>query len=296
MVSVSFQGERGAYSQAAALGFFDHDNNKNIQTIPLPTFADVLQCVVDQKADYAIIPVENSIEGSVGESYDLLYNTNLKVIGETYHKIQHCLISSNPQINEIDTVYSHPQALGQCRKFIQQHNMKTIPTYDTAGSVKIIKDINKKSVACIASAQASQIHKLPVIQDNIADNANNYTRFLILSSSSKEGQVSDTTNATAATTRTTNDGDNNNKTSIIFSVKHQKDALYRIMEKFHQYKINLTKIESRPTKTTAWEYNFYVDFETMLENHDKTQQMLDEIKDQTLSFKKLGTYKAAHLD
>ena len=135
MTNVSFQGERGAYSEAAARSFFD----KQIETIPKTTFAEILENTSKDVTEYSILPVENSLEGSVGESYDLLYSTSLNATGEIYHRIEHCLIGTG-NINEIDTVYSHPQALGQCRKFIEEHNMKTIPSYDTAGSVKMIKD------------------------------------------------------------------------------------------------------------------------------------------------------------
>ena len=176
MIRVSFQGERGAYSEAAAVAFF----NEKIETIPLPTFANALENTQNDKSEYSILPVENSIEGSVGESNDLLYSTTLNVIGEIYHKIQHCLIGFD-SLEKIDTVYSHPQALGQCRRFIQEHNFKTVPTYDTAGSVKIIQDLNKPSIACIASRQASEIFQVPIITEEIADNPNNNTRFLILS-------------------------------------------------------------------------------------------------------------------
>ena len=121
MTSVSFQGERGAYSEAAAKSFFDD----NIQTIPLPTFSDILQNTSKDISEYAILPVENSLEGSVGESYDLLYSTDLNVTGETYQKIEHCLIGIG-KLEEVDTVYSHPQALGQCRNFIEKYKMKTL--------------------------------------------------------------------------------------------------------------------------------------------------------------------------
>ncbi len=158
MIKVSFQGERGAYSEAAARSFFTED----IVTVPLSTFAEVLESTISNNTDYSVLPVENSLEGSVGESYDLLYSTSLNAMGEIYHRIEHCLIG-NGKLEEIDTVYSHPQALGQCRDFIQNNNMKTVPTYDTAGSVKIIKEINKKNVSCIASKTASQIYEMPII-------------------------------------------------------------------------------------------------------------------------------------
>jgi len=270
MIRVSFQGERGAYSEAAARSFF----GKEIETVPNTTFAEVLENTSLDKTDYSILPVENSLEGSVGESYDLLYSTSLNATGEIYHRIEHCLIA-NGKLDEIDTVYSHPQALGQCRKFIESHNMKTIPTYDTAGSVKIVKELNKNSYASIASKTASNIYNIPIIAKNIANNQNNYTRFLILS-------------------KKTMDETGNDKTSIIFSIKHEPGSLYRIIENFYKSNVNLTKIESRPTKENAWEYNFYVDFE----GHEKSPQIskiLDKIRQETLFMKILGSYPSTKL-
>ncbi|QDI89119.1 prephenate dehydratase [Candidatus Nitrosopumilus sp. SW] len=270
MISVSFQGERGAYSEAAARSFF----TENIETVPFATFAEVLENTSKDKTEYSVLPVENSLEGSVGESYDLLYSTSLNATGEIYHRIEHCLIGIG-EINEVDTVYSHPQALGQCRKFIEEHKMKTIPAYDTAGSVKIIKELNKKNCACIASKTASLIYEVPIIAENIANNLNNYTRFLILSK--KESEIS-----------------GNDKTSIIFSIKHEPGSLYRIIENFHKNNVNLTKIESRPTRTNTWEYNFYVDFEGH-QKDSKILEMLEKIKQDTLFLKVLGSYPSAKL-
>lgn len=176
MIKVSFQGERGAYSEAAARSFFTEE----IETISFSTFAEVLESTVSNYTEYSVLPVENSLEGSVGESYDLLYTTSLNAVGEIYYRIEHCLIGKG-ELEEVDTVYSHPQALGQCRDFIQKYKMKTVPTYDTAGSVRIIKAIDKKNVSCIASKTASQIYKMPILSERIANNINNYTRFLVLS-------------------------------------------------------------------------------------------------------------------
>lgn len=270
MIKVSFQGERGAYSEAAAKSFF----NEEIQTIPHNTFAESLENTAADISDFSVLPVENSIEGSVGESYDLLYSTSLNATGEIYHRVEHCLIG-NGKLEEIKTVYSHPQALGQCRKFIEKNNMKTIPTYDTAGSVKIVKELDKNYYACIASKAASSIYEMPIIAENIANNLNNYTRFLVLSKnkSSESG---------------------NDKTSIIFSIKHEPGSLYRIIENFHKNNINLTKIESRPTKESTWEYNFYVDFE----GHEKNPEistMLNSINQESIFMKILGSYPSAKL-
>ena len=270
MLQVAFQGERGAYSEAAAIHFFKN----NIQTISYQTFYEVLESTEKGKSDYAILPIENSTEGSIGESYDLLLSTKLNGIGEIYYRIKHCLIGFD-DLEKIDTVYSHPQALGQCRKFIQDHKLKTIPTYDTAGSVKILLELKKNNLSCIASKIAAEIYKVPVIREGIEDNTNNYTRFLVLANKKPEKTTSD-------------------KTSIIFSIKHVPGSLYSILEKFNANKINLTKIESRPTKSTPWEYNFYVDFEG---NQDDPHilDMLEKIKQNTLFLKVLGSYPRAEL-
>jgi prephenate dehydratase len=271
MKRVSFQGERGAYSEAASISFFGND----IEAIPCPTFSDVLKNTESDSSGYSILPIENSLEGSVGESNDLLLETDLNVIGEIYHRIHHCLIGTG-SIGDIDTVYSHPQALGQCRKFIQENSLKTIPSYDTAGSVKIIKNLNKNNVACIASKNAAEIFDVPIIKEGVEDNANNYTRFLVFS---KEN----------------NDKTDNSKTSIIFSVKHEAGALYQIINEFYQHKINLTKIESRPNKNTPWEYNFYVDFEGQ-QDDPSIKDVLEKLRNHSTFLKILGSYPIAKLD
>ena len=271
MNRVSFQGERGAYSEAASISFFEGE----IETIPCSTFADALKNTENGTSDYSILPVENSLEGSVGESIDLLLSKNLNVVGEIYHRIHHCLIGTGP-LAEIEVVYSHPQALGQCRQFIQENELEIMPTTDTAGSVQMIRDLHHDSSACIASKEAAKIYDVPVIQEGIEDNANNYTRFLIFS-------------------KEKNDKTDNSKTSIIFSVKHEAGALYQIINEFYQNKINLTKIESRPNKNTLGEYNFYVDFEGH-QDDSTIKNVLQKLRDSTTFLKILGSYPIAKLD
>jgi len=279
MNRVSFQGERGAYSEVASFSFF---GRMKIETIPCPTFADTLKNTESDVSDYSILPIENSLEGSVGESNDLLLSTKLNAVGEIYHRIHHCLIGTG-SVRDIDTVYSHPQALGQCRQFIQENSLGTIPTYDTAGSVKIIKDLNKNSVACIASKNAAEIFGVPVIQEGVEDNANNYTRFLIFSRENNEQLVQNGSKA------------ENSKTSIIFSVKHEAGALYQIIKEFYQNKINLTKIESRPDKNTPWQYNFYVDF-VGHQDDSLIKDVLQKLRNHSTFLKILGSYPTAKLD
>jgi len=272
MTKISFQGERGAYSEMAALSYFNKTQNNDkslIEFLPSLTFDDALNSTVNGKSDYTILPVENSIQGSVSESYDALYDTKLTAIGEAYQKIEHCLLGTST-IDKIKTVYSHPQALGQCSDFIQKKSFKTIPTYDTAGSAGIIKKVNQDDVACIASKNAAEIYNLNIIEEGISNNLSNYTRFLILSNKSTNETEKD-------------------KTSIIFSIKHESGALYEIIKKFYQNNVNLTKIESRPKKETSWEYNFYVDFEGH-QNNSKISELLNELKAETLFMKILGSY------
>ncbi len=271
MKRVSFQGERGAYSEAASVSFFGDEVN----TIPCPTFADALKNTENDTSDYSVLPVENSLEGSVGESIDLLLSTNLNVVGEIYHRIHHCLIGTGP-LAEITVVYSHPQALGQCRKFIHENSLVEMPTSDTAGSVKMLRDLHTEFESCIASKEAAKIYDVPVIQEGIADNTNNYTRFLIFS---KENS----------------DKTENSKTSIIFSVKHEAGALYQIINEFYQNKINLTKIESRPNKNTLGEYNFYVDFEGH-QDDSTVKDVLQKLRNHSTFLKILGSYPIAKLD
>lgn len=239
-VRVSFQGERGAYSEAAAVSFF---SDTNIETVPHENFSKALHSTVGGDTEYTILPVENSIEGSVGESYDLLMSTPLIVSGEIRQRIRHCLIGYGT-LEQIKVAYSHPQALGQCRQFLEEHEIRAVPAYDTAGSIKkISNDADDVTIAGIASKNAAMLYDVPIITKDIADNTHNYTRFLILS---KDKKMSAT---------------GYDKTSITFSIKHEPGSLYKILETFYHNNVNMTKIESRPTKTNAWEYNFYVDFE-----------------------------------
>jgi prephenate dehydratase len=271
MNKVSFQGEYGAYSESAAKKFFQDQ----IDSVPCNSFEDTLRETEENNSDYSILPVENSIEGSVGQSIDAITKTDLQSIGEIYMKIEHCLIGTG-KLEDIDTVYSHPQALGQCSKFIQNKKLKTVPTYDTAGSVKIIREMKMNNLASIASKDAGILYDMPIIKQGIENNSNNYTRFLIFS---KEN-----------TTPSSYD-----KTSLIFSVKHEPGALYKILKEFNDNNINLTKIESRPNKNTNWEYNFFVDVLGHFSD-EKINLVLKKISTNTIFLKIIGSYPISDLD
>jgi prephenate dehydratase len=222
--------------------------------------------------DLAVVPIENSTEGSVNETYDLLVEKPLYVIGEIYQKIHHCLIiNKNSSPDEISVIYSHPQALAQCRKYIQNRHLESVPMYDTAGSVKFIKETHNASAAAIASKHAAQIYDMKVVEEDIEDNSNNFTRFLIIS-------------------KRYDSNTDDNKISIIFSISHTPGSLYSILQEFALRNINLTKIESRPTKNIPWEYYFFVDLEGNI-NDDKVSTSLSAVKTATIFFKLLGSYK-----
>ncbi|MDC0187298.1 prephenate dehydratase [Candidatus Nitrosopelagicus sp.] len=271
MKKVSFQGEYGAYSESAAKKFFEEE----IETVPCNSFEDALKITENGGSDYCILPVENSIEGTVGESIDTITHTKLHAIGEKYFKVEHCLISIG-ELEDIETVYSHPQALGQCSNFIHNKKLKTVPTYDTAGSVKIVKEMNDIHSAAIASNDAGNLYNIAIVKQGIENNVNNYTRFLIFS---KENSIERT----------------EDKTSIIFSVKHEPGALHQILKEFNDNNINLTKIESRPNKNKNWEYNFFVDFLGHYSN-SKIKSVLDKISENTIFLKIIGSYPIADLD
>ncbi len=238
-MKVTYQGEQGAYSEMAIFKFF----GSKTDATPCKDFRDVFESVKNGAVPHGVVPIENSIEGSVNQNYDLFLSYDLKVCGEVAIKLAHVLIA-NPEtkLQDIRTVYSHPQALGQCRSYLEKQPWEVISAYDTAGSVKLIKERQLLNAAAIASEKAADLYGMKIIARDIADNPSNYTRFLVLSTED------------AAPT-----GDD--KTSIIFSLKHVPGSLYNAIGEFASRNINLTRIESRPTKTTAWQYNFYVDFE-----------------------------------
>ena len=269
-VKAAFQGELGAYSEMAVYNFF----GQNIEVKPCKSFDDVFESVKLGKVNYGVVPIENSIEGSVNRTYDLFLEYDLKVCGEIIIRVSHCLIAhKNSKLEQIKTVFSHPQALAQCRKFLEQHNLKAISTFDTAGSVKMIKEEKMMDSAAIASERAAKIYDMAILEREIEDVKNNSTRFFVLDKQDSPYSGED-------------------KTSIIFAAKSIPGALYKVLKEFADRNINLTKIESRPTKQTPWEYHFYLDFEGH-RTETKCQEALKSIKNKTLFIKILGSYKAA---
>ena len=264
---VSFQGEPGAYSETAVHRIF----GPTAKPKPCKSFSDVFRDVWTDTTKYGVVPIENSIEGSVSPVYDLFLQYDLKVCGELALRISHCLIA-NPEtdLEEVKVVYSHPQALGQCRNYLEELGIDLVSTYDTAGSVKMIKEQGLTNAAAIAGEQAAQIYEMKILAEDIADTQNNYTRFFVLS----KDELPPT---------------GNDKTSIIFSTKHVPGALYEALGELATRDVNMTKIESRPTKQNLWEYNFYLDFDGHM-NEKICADALDALRTRSLFVKVLGSY------
>ncbi|TET66133.1 MAG: prephenate dehydratase [Candidatus Aminicenantes bacterium] len=267
---VAFQGEIGAYGEEAAFQFF----GPLIQVKPRESLDDVFKVVERGEAQFGVVPIENSLEGSISRVYDLFLDSSLKVCGETELRVSHCLIASpEAQLGSIKRVYSHPQALAQCRAFLKHLDCELIPTYNTAASVKMIKEQGITDGGAVASARAAEIYGMKVIAKEIEDNPNNFTRFFILSKQDSPPSGED-------------------KTSIVFSVKHKPGTLYEFLRELAGRNINLTKIESRPTRQKPWEYNFYLDFEGHRE--DKlSREILESLERVSLFVKVLGSYPKA---
>lgn len=270
-VSVAYQGEPGAYSEEAAFRFF----GAGIRARPCESLDDVFRVVETGEARSGVIPIENSLEGSISRSYDLLLDSSLKVAGEIELRVSHCLIaSSESSLEKIRKVYSHPQALGQCRSYLNHLGAELIATYDTAGSVKMIKEMGTLDGAAIASARAARIYGMKVLASEIEDNPFNFTRFFVLGMKDSASTGSD-------------------RTSVVFAVKHRPGALYDTLYELARRNINLTKIESRPTRRKAWEYNFYLDFEGHRED-SICREALVALEERTLFVKVLGSYPRAN--
>jgi len=269
-VKVAYQGEPGAYSESAVYSYF----GSSADPLPCKTFSDVFRSVEMGRTEYGIVPIENSIEGSVNAVYDLFLKYDPKVCGEIILKITHCLIA-NPgtKLGDIKVIYSHPQALGQCRTYLESLDCELISTYDTAGSVKMIKEKRLMDAGAIAGERAAKIYNMTILARDIADNPNNYTRFFILSQNDAPPT-------------------GNDKTSVIFSTKHVPGALYEALGEFAKRRINLTKIESRPTKRRPWEYNFYLDFEGH-RSEKRCAEALEGLRRKAVFVKVLGSYPKA---
>jgi prephenate dehydratase len=234
---IAYQGEPGAYSEAAALRFSDHAD-----LLACESFDDVFRAVATGRATHGILPVENSIGGSIHRNYDLLIEHDLPIVGEVELPIRHHLLAlPGTAVEQVKRIYSHPQALAQCERFLRElPDVRVHATYDTAGSAKLIKEQALAEAAAIASERAAQVFGLDVLRSDIQDYSDNITRFLLISRITEPDAPAD-------------------KTTVVFSLSNAPGALFKALSVFALRDIDLTKIESRPIRGRPWEYLFYVD-------------------------------------
>lgn len=262
---IGFQGEHGANSEVAAKIF-----NSTFLPFPCKEFKDVVEGVKENCLDLGILPVENTSEGSIGEVNDLLVSSNLFIVGEIKLQINHSFLTlPETDFNEIKYVYSHPQALAQCRKFISQNNFEPKPFYDTAGAAKWLAETRQPGSAVIANRSCQQ-YGLKIVKENIQDETINLTRFVIIS-------------------RRENPEDGN-KCSIVFCIPDRVGALCNVLKIFEENRINLSRIESRPDKKEKGKYIFIVDFSGSAKD-ENVRIALEKVKEKTEFFKFLGCYK-----
>ena len=264
---VVFQGAEGAYSQAAMEQFF----GDQINSFHVDTFRDAMSAIDEGSADFAVLPIENSTAGIVSEIYDLLVEFENYIVGEQIIRIEHCLLGvPGTKLEDIKTVYSHPQSLMQSAKYLGNHDWRQISMQNNAFAAKKVSDEGDKTQAAIASEYAGKVYGLDVLQKGVNDSGNNSTRFIIVTN-----QKIFKTDA--------------KKVSICFEVPHESGSLYHMLSHFIYNNLNMTKIESRPIEDRTWEYRFFVDFEGNLAD-GAVKNALRGLRDEARNMKILGNY------
>jgi prephenate dehydratase len=246
-LTIAYQGERGAFSEEAAAKLA----GAQVQTVPYPRFLDAFQAVIGRAVDAAVIPIENTLHGSVHENYDHLLAHDLRIVAETQVRIVHNLIAvPGVPFRQIRRVYSHPVALNQCLKFFEKHaSIEKAPYYDTAGSVKMLMEQGVRDSAAIASSVAAEHYQAHILKRSIEDDRQNFTRFFLLMRPGEEFKGSESGAQKLEW-----------KTSLVFTTKNRPGAIFRALGAFALRDLSLAKIESRPLRGKPWEYLFYLDF------------------------------------
>jgi prephenate dehydratase len=266
---IAYQGEPGAYSEAAALAF-------DPQATPLPcrSFEDVFQAVSDGSAARGILPMENTIGGSIHRNYDLLVEHELPIVGEVQLKVDHCLLAlPGVKLDDVRVVHSHPQALAQCERYLRGlPHVELAAVYDTAGGAKLIREQGLTTDAAIASIRAAQVFGLQILQRGIQDFDSNITRFFVIARQAiTEGA---------------------DKTSIVFALPNDPGSLFRALSVFALRNIDLSKLESRPIRGRAWEYMFYADLAVSREELNCARALVN-LAEFARWVRTLGTYRAS---
>src|SRR5258708_8265472 len=271
-VSVAFEGEGGAFSGEGVITYF----GQQAEPQPHRTFADVFRAVAAGEVDYGLVPVENSQAGSINEVDDLLRQHDRCVNGEISPAVSDCLLClPGQQLSDIKRVISHPQALAQSDVYLRELGAEIVATYDTAGSAKMIREENLNGVAAVAARGAAELYQLIILAESIQTIKDNYTRFIVLSrepASRREGEA---------------------KTMLVMATAHQPTSLYPCLCLLAANKINLLKLESRPSRQRVWEYVFYLDFEGHRDD-PAVRSALADLATHTIFCKVLGSFAETH--
>lgn len=263
---VAFLGPEGTFTNLAAIKHF----GLSAKLLPLRNIPEVFEEVTKERCSYGVVPVENSLEGVVNHTLDMFIENEINVCGEIYISVSHHLLNRSGEKSDIRRVYSHPQAIAQCRNWISK-NLPDVQVNEVDSTAKAAEmAMNDESSAAIASEMAEMCYRLRAVERNIEDSAKNFTRFLII------GDFEPLPTG-------------NDKTSIVFSLSHQSGTLYKALELFAKSGVNLTKIESRPSKVKAWEYFFFVDVDGHKDNDD-IKKCMEELVENVSFFKMLGSY------
>jgi len=271
---VAFQGEPGAFSEAAAVQLL----GEGIKTVPRTTFDATFRAIAEGVADALLLPVENTLAGSVVRVYDLLLESPLEICGETILPIEHHLMGCpGATFSRLRSVASHPMALAQCERFFEENpKLKRVPAEDTGGSVRELMDRGDKTAAAIAGRRAAQVYGAIILRENIEDNAENFTRFVLLLPP-EEAQRYRSKEA--------------KKMSLAMRLAHKPGALLASLQPFSRHGVNLLKIESRPIHGKPFEYQFYIDVEA--EQREQLEKALKEVRGATSELRVLGLYAGA---
>jgi prephenate dehydratase len=271
-MKVAFQGIKGAYSELAVYAHF----GKDLETIGCESFDEVFEAVVQGRVQCGVIPVENTIAGTVVENYDLLLNSDSAIIAEIYLPIRHTLLAcADAGLDQIREAYSHPHALKQCQEFLKTRRIRPVPMYDTAGAAKLVAQWMRTDCAAIASELCAEIYGMQILAKDIQSNRSNTTRFFVIVRKDRIPQ-----------------GLRLEKTTVAFKTRHYPGALVDCLKIFQQHHLNLTKLESRPIPENPWEYVFYAAFEAGLKE-ERTGLALSELRRCALFVKVLGSYAMA---
>jgi prephenate dehydratase len=275
---VAIQGERGAFSEAAAQKLL----GASAEVLPCRTFDEVFAAVQSKTASCAVVPIENTLAGSVQRNYELLGDGSLEIVGEVLLRIRHNLIARpGTRITDVRRVLSHPVALAQCQRYLATRpDIEAVATYDTAGSVKIIMEDGRADEAAIAGAPAAELYGAEILAANIEDHAENYTRFLLLTTKDEAPRLK------------AHIGRPPQKTTVLFRTPNTPGALFRALAAFALRDINLTKLESRPIEGRPWEYAFYADIGGDAQEPN-VANALDHLREMCETVILLGSYAAA---